>query len=71
VTGTGFTGTATGTASGSGVASVGSNIANATAYLAGDKGTMLNCEMHIEAGLSPHGIGGCSDNKGKNYRLQF
>ena len=71
VAGTGFAGTATSTASGFGTGSVGSNIANATAYLAGDKGTVLTCEMLIEAGFSPHGIGKCSDNKGKNYRLQF
>lgn len=69
--GTGFSGTATSTASGFGFGSVGSNIANATAYLAGDKGTMLNCEMQIEAGFSPHGIGGCVDNKSEKYRLQF
>ena len=56
---------------GFGVSSFGSNIANATAYLRGDQGTMLTCAMQIEAGLSPHGIGGCDDNKGGKYRLQF
>jgi len=50
---------------------LGSNIANATAYLTGDKGSMLNCEMKIEASISPHGIGGCTDQKGGKYRLQF
>ena len=58
-------------ASGFGTASIGSNIANATAYLKGDKGTMLTCRMQIEAGLSPHGIGGCDDNRGGKYKLQF
>jgi hypothetical protein len=59
-------------ASGFGVNSVSSNIANTTAYLKGDKGTMLNCTMEIEAAIgSPHGIGGCDDNFGKKYRLQF
>jgi hypothetical protein len=53
------------------IASADSNIANSTAYLTGDKGTMLSCEMQIRAGLSPHGIGGCGDNKGIKYRLQF
>ena len=69
--GNGVVGTATSTASGFGFSSAGSNIANATAYLNGDKGTVLNCEMQIEAGFSPHGIGGCIDNKGEKYRLQF
>jgi hypothetical protein len=50
---------------------LGSNIANATAYLTGDKGSMLNCEMKIEASISPHGIGGCTDQRGGKYRLQF
>jgi hypothetical protein len=50
---------------------LGSNIANATAYLTGDKGSMLNCEMKIEAAISPNGIGGCTDQKGGKYRLQF
>lgn len=58
-------------ASGFGVESIGSNTANATAFLKGDKGTMLSCEMKIEAGLSPHGIGACEDNHGGKYRLQF
>jgi hypothetical protein len=51
---------------------LGSNIANATAYLTGDKGSMLNCEMKIEASIiTPHGIGGCADQRGGKYRLQF
>ena len=58
-------------ASSFGSGSIGSNIANATAFLKGDKGTTLNCTMKIEAGLSPHGIGECQDNNGKQYRLQF
>jgi hypothetical protein len=59
------------TASGFGSASAGSNIANATAFLKGNKGTTLNCEMQIEAGLNPHGIGQCTDQGGARYRLQF
>ncbi len=57
--------------SGFGHGSIEANTANATAFFKGDKGTMLNCEMKIEAGLSPHGIGTCDDNQGKKYRLQF
>lgn len=49
----------------------GSNIANANAYLTGDKGTSLTCQMKIEAGFNPHGLGVCSDQKGGQYRLQF
>jgi hypothetical protein len=55
--------------SSSGVA--GSNIADATAYLRGDRGSMLTCSMKIEAGVSPHGLGSCTDNHGGSYRLQF
>lgn len=54
-----------------GTAISGSNIANATAFLKGDRGTMLTCEMQIQAGFAPHGIGACQDNNGKQYRLQF
>jgi hypothetical protein len=58
--------------SGFGVDSISSNMANATAFLKGDKGTMLNCAMEIQASvISPHGIGGCTDNSGRKYRLQF
>lgn len=62
-----------GTRSGTGFSSaeIGSNIANATAYLTGDKGSSINCQMQIEAGISPHGIGTCTDTKGTKYRLQF
>ncbi|MEZ5762839.1 MAG: hypothetical protein R3D69_00355 [Xanthobacteraceae bacterium] len=48
---------------------VSTNIANTAAYLKGDKGSMLTCEMTIEAGLSPHGIGTCVDQANGRYRL--
>lgn len=52
--------------------SMGSNIANASAMLSGDKGGSLQCEMKIEASIgTPHGIGGCTDQLGQRYRLQF
>lgn len=54
-----------------GSTAIGSNIANATAFLTGDKGSSLNCEMKIEAGFSPHGLGTCTDNRGAQYRVQF
>ncbi len=56
---------------GFGSGSVGSNIADANAYLRGDQGTMLTCTMKIQAGINPHGLGSCSDNSGRSYRLQF
>ena len=58
-------------ASGFSNSSISSNVANATAFLQGDKGTLLSCRMQIEAGLNPHGFGSCEDNKGSRYRLQF
>lgn len=48
-----------------------SRTANASAVLQGDRGTVLTCEMEIEAAISPHGIGNCFDGRGTNYRLQF
>lgn len=58
-------------ASAFGSSSVSSNIGNTTAYLKGNKGSMLTCKIQIEAGLSPHGIGSCQDQKGQNFRVQF
>lgn len=59
-------------ASGFGTGSAQSNMANATAYLKGNKGSMLNCRMRIEAAFfSPHGLGSCVDKQGRKYRLQF
>jgi hypothetical protein len=54
-----------------GSGSVRSNLANATAFLTGDKGNSLNCQMTIQAGVSPHGIGDCSDKSGVKYHVQF
>jgi hypothetical protein len=60
-----------GFAVGSAAGVTGSNIADATAFLRGDKGSVLTCSMRIEAGVSPHGLGTCTDNHGSSYRLQF
>jgi len=60
-----------GFAVGNATESSGSNMADATAYLRGDKGTMLTCTMRIQAGVYPHGIGDCTDNRRTTYRLQF
>lgn len=56
---------------GSGSAVVGSNMADATAFLRGNKGTMIQCSMKIQAAAYPHGLGTCTDNHGGQYRLQF
>jgi hypothetical protein len=58
-------------ATGFGSGSVSSNLGNATAFLTGDKGNSLNCQMTIQTGLSPHGIGDCSDKNGVKYHVQF
>jgi hypothetical protein len=58
-------------ATGFGSGSVSSNMANATAFLTGDKGNSLNCQMTIQAGISPHGIGDCFDKNGFKYHVQF
>lgn len=58
-------------ASGDSFTTVRSNMANARGFLHGDKGTMMTCRMQIQAGISPHGIGTCTDNHHKHYDLQF
>lgn len=60
-----------GMATGFGSGTVSSNMANATAFLSGDKGSSLNCQMTIQAGFSPHGIGDCFDKNGVKYHVQF
>jgi hypothetical protein len=60
------------TANSFGSASVSSNFATTTAFLTGDKGNSLNCQMTIQASLvSPHGLGDCSDKNGVKYHVQF
>lgn len=60
-----------GVVSGSEIGVVRSNVANATGFLHGTKGTMMTCEMQIQRGLYPHGIGTCTDNHHVKYHLQF
>jgi hypothetical protein len=62
---------ATNDGAGFGSSTARSNLAGASAYLRGDKGTMLTCSMEIQPGWYPHGIGSCSDNHSIAYRLQF
>lgn len=45
--------------------------ANAVATLTGDKGTVIQLEMQILAGWTPHGIGSGADNRGQRYQVQF
>ena len=45
--------------------------AAATAFMTGDKGRTLNCDMMVDAGLHPHGMGNCTDQFGTAYRIQF
>ena len=64
-------GTVPSTDSDSTFAPVGSDVTHATALITGDKGTVLTCDMKIQAGIEPHGFGDCEGNKGKKYKLQF
>ncbi len=43
----------------------------AMATMIGDKGTVLDCQMLIQAGWRPRGMGTCTDNRGGRYSLQF
>lgn len=50
------------------------SIAYAQAILQGNKGTTLTCDLQIEIGTvfrQPNGVGECTDNKKRKYRLQF
>jgi len=50
-------------------------VENYSAYgagvLVGDKGTVLDCQLNINAGRPPRGNGTCTDQHGRRYRLQF
>jgi len=64
----------TGYGSGHSTATSSSNIANATAILIGDKGTVLNIRMRMQAGVLKsqlHGHGEAEDNKGNRYQVRF
>ena len=50
---------------------IGTSTARATAFLKGDKGSIIYCQMEIQAGLNPHGLGKCQDQKEIVYRVQF
>lgn len=48
-----------------------SDLAQASAVLVGNKGTVLDIKMQIQAGVRPIGFGEATDNAGKKYRVQF
>lgn len=43
----------------------------AIAVLNGSAGTIITCDMDIDPGLRPTGIGRCQDNKNNNYVVDF
>ena len=48
-----------------------SGIAQGSAVLVGNKGTVLNLKMQIKPGTNPTGFGEAEDNHGKKYNIQF
>lgn len=48
-----------------------SNTAPLSAVLVGNKGTVLNIKMQVQAGNPPIGYGDAEDNKGGKYNVQF
>jgi hypothetical protein len=48
-----------------------SGVAQASAVLVGNKGTVLNIKMQVKPGSPPIGYGEAEDNKGKKYNVQF
>lgn len=62
--------------SGGAIASASSLSAKGLGVLVGDKGTVLDCELGINSGdfierRPPTGVGTCTDQQGRRYRLQF
>jgi hypothetical protein len=45
--------------------------ASGVATLTGDKGTVIQLDMQIISGWSPHGVGSGADNRGNRYQLSF
>lgn len=45
--------------------------ANTIATLRGDKGTVIQLQMEILSGWTPHGIGTGTDNTNRQYQVQF
>lgn len=58
-------------ASGISSQSVESSTLNTAAVLIGNLGTILDCNILVQRGLSPRGTGDCTDNAGKSYRFIF
>ena len=48
-----------------------SDVAEGTAILVGNKGTVLNLKLHVKVGNPPTGFGDGEDNKGVKYNVQF
>ena len=48
-----------------------SDVAQGTAVLVGNKGTVLNLKLHVKVGNPPTGFGEGEDNKGGKYSVQF
>jgi hypothetical protein len=48
-----------------------SDVADGSAVLVGNKGTVLNLKLHVKAGNPPSGFGDGEDNKGVKYNVQF
>lgn len=48
-----------------------SNVVPTMATMIGDKGTVLDCRLEIQAGRRPRWVGTCKDNRGGQYNLQF
>jgi hypothetical protein len=47
------------------------DVAEGTAVLVGNKGTVMNLKLHVKVGNPPTGFGDGEDNKGVKYNVQF
>jgi hypothetical protein len=63
--------TAHGFATGTSFASTNSTTMDNIVMMVGNLGTVLDCKLLVQRGLRPRGIGSCTDNTDKIYRLIF
>ncbi|MDR3528583.1 MAG: hypothetical protein P4L57_15035 [Rhizomicrobium sp.] len=47
------------------------DVADGSAVLVGNKGTVINLKLHVKVGNPPTGYGDGEDNKGVKYNVQF
>jgi hypothetical protein len=65
-----YSGAASASANASGMGISTSTMGHGSAIAVSEQGTVIQCEF-VSSGLTGHGMGGCTDNKGSRFRLIF